>query len=370
MQIRSLNLYRLDIPFRFSFKHHSAERAATESVWVEAVSAAGLRGFGEACPRAYVSGEDLDSVKAFFQTWRGELLQQVNSLASLRAWAAAHRDQIDAQPAAWCALELALLDLLAKTAGESVEALLGLAQVAGEFRYTAVLGDSSPENWQAQVERYLALGFTDFKLKLAGDPARDHTRLAWLHHAGVRIRVDANNLWPGLDEACAYFKALELPLFAIEEPLRPAGQFRVLAELAARLQTRVIVDESCLRLADLAQLRPVGAWIINLRVSKMGGLLRSLAVAEAAHRLGIPLIIGAQVGESSLLTRSALTLAQSCRAQLTAQEGAFGTHLLCEDILEEPLMFGRAGVLRMPAGQTAGFGLKPRESMPFLTWLH
>jgi len=41
----------------------------------------------------------------------------------------------------------------------------------------------------------------------------------------------------------------------------------------------------------------------------MGGILRSLAIAEQAKQIGIPIIIGAQVGETSILTRAALTLA-------------------------------------------------------------
>ena len=77
----------------------------------------------------------------------------------------------------------------------------------------------------------------------------------------------------------------------------------------------------------------------------MGGLLRSLAIVEQAKKLGIKIIIGAQVGETSLLTRAALTIAQIAKPVLIAQEGAFGTLLLAEDVTTEPLMFGNGGVL-------------------------
>lgn len=59
----------------------------------------------------------------------------------------------------------------------------------------------------------------------------------------------------------------------------------------------------------------------------------------------IPLIIGAQVGESSILTRAALTIANAFRDNLLAQEGAFGTQLLQYDIVEPSLMFEKAGKL-------------------------
>jgi hypothetical protein len=77
----------------------------------------------------------------------------------------------------------------------------------------------------------------------------------------------------------------------------------------------------------------------------MGGLLRSLAVAQRAKEVGIPIIIGAQVGETSILTRVALTVANRYRDILLAQEGAFGTLLLERDLCEPPLMFGAAGRL-------------------------
>ena len=41
-----------------------------------------------------------------------------------------------------------------------------------------------------------------------------------------------------------------------------------------------------------------------------------------------------------MLTRAALTVANSARDILIAQEGAFGTHLLAHDVIDPPLMFG------------------------------
>jgi L-alanine-DL-glutamate epimerase-like enolase superfamily enzyme len=77
----------------------------------------------------------------------------------------------------------------------------------------------------------------------------------------------------------------------------------------------------------------------------MGGLLRSLHVIKAAEARGVGVIVGAQVGETSLLTRAALTVAQAAGDNLVAQEGAFGTFLLDYDVCDPPLMFGEGGVL-------------------------
>ena len=61
MKLESLELSRLAIPFRETFRHASASRSATESVWAEARTTDGVVGYGESCPRGYVTGEGWES---------------------------------------------------------------------------------------------------------------------------------------------------------------------------------------------------------------------------------------------------------------------------------------------------------------------
>ena len=76
---------------------------------------------------------------------------------------------------------------------------------------------------------------------------------------------------------------------------------------------KIILDESVTRVGHLNRLDgSPEQWIINLRVSKMGGLIRSLEVAEAARKRTIPIIVGAQVGETSLLTRAGVNSSPEC----------------------------------------------------------
>ena len=362
--IERLQLSPLVIPFKVAFRHASAERDTTSSAWVEARSSDGRVGHGESCPRPYVTGETLDTVQAFFSRHTASIVADISNVESLRTWMSAHERDIDDSPAAWCAIELAILDLLAKTRGETIEALLSLPPLHGEFTYTAVLGDAGSNAFLAMVKQYRGQGFTDFKVKLSGDAIRDREKIDALRHdAGpIRVRVDANNLWKDSAAAIPFLRALDYPFLAIEEPIAP-GQFAELNRIAEALDCRIVLDESFRRVSQLDQLPGApGNWLINLRVSKMGGVLRSLAVVEAARRSGVQLIIGAQVGETSLLTRAALTVANVSRDILVAQEGAFGTWLLERDICDPPLMFGRAGVLdvaRFPALTKPGFGVHP-----------
>jgi L-alanine-DL-glutamate epimerase-like enolase superfamily enzyme len=362
MKLASLELTRLEIPFRVPFRHASAERRATESAWVEARSVDGHLGHGESCPRTYVTGEDLDTARAFLARHGADLIRDVAAVGDVVRWVDERRADVDANPAAWCAIELALLDLLAREEGRSVEAILGLPELQGTFHYSAVIGDGDGASVATVVARYRALGFTDYKLKLCGDLARDREKIACIGCQG-RLRLDANNLWSTAAEAAAYLRALDHPIFALEEPLGP-NQHAALARLAASTGTRIIVDESFLRAEQLRLAGPREQWIINLRVSKMGGLVRSLRVVAAARRRGIPVVVGAQVGETSLLTRAALTVARQARDLLIAQEGAFGPLLLETDVCDPPLMFGRGGRLTWEASGVAGFGLtiaRPRQ---------
>ena len=86
--LRSLELARIDIPFRIRFAHASADRDRTESVLVAATTAAGTVGYGEGCPRSYVTGEKLASVHRFFAEHANAILAEVADVESLRGFIA------------------------------------------------------------------------------------------------------------------------------------------------------------------------------------------------------------------------------------------------------------------------------------------
>lgn len=369
MKIASLTMEPLHIPFRVSFKHASAERNVTQSFMVITHAEDGQTGYGECCPRDYVTGETDASVVAFFERHRADILAQVTDLPTLREWLRDHRQDIDANPAAWCAIELSLLDILARHDEKTVEALLGMPLLEGPFVYSAVLGAADPKQFAETLRRYQMLGMRDYKIKLSGDAGRDRENLTILQSAGIapqRVRADANNLWSDLHVAQSYLESLSYSFNAIEEPLRP-GQFGDLAVLAESLSTRIVLDESINRVEQLAHLPGLpGQWIVNLRISKMGGLLRSLLLVNRCREMGLALVVGAQVGETSLLTRAALIVAQAARDILVAQEGAFGTLLLESDAMQPTLMFGLKGELDIASAQitqSPGFGLIPAPGL-------
>ncbi|PKN18068.1 MAG: hypothetical protein CVU71_11140 [Deltaproteobacteria bacterium HGW-Deltaproteobacteria-6] len=348
----------LQLTLKTTVRHAAATRKEGESLWIEAKSQ-GHTGYGEGCPRDYVAGDDLTSslqwVRETFSA--GEV--DFSTLDDLKQWSSSHAKMIDQYPSAWCAVEMAILDLLAREKGCSVEELLGLRGDMRYGRYTAVLGDQKLWQYATLVDQYLIRGIADFKIKLSGNPAEDTQKIELLedlsvqHHAPTpRIRLDANNLWKDrCDEAIAFTLALGRErLFAVEEPVQ-ARHIEDISRFSMATGLPVILDESLCTLADLRLFQNVpGQFIANIKISRVGGLTRALQMITEVKKLGWPIIVGCHVGETSLLTRAALVISAAAGENLAAHEGAFGDYLVSREPSQPTLTFGRGGLLdlRMP----------------------
>lgn len=346
MRIEHLDVFSFPVPFKVVFRHASASRARAENIIVKATSDCGLVGYGEGCPRDYVTGETVAGGVAFIRAIADEIKDGVHDEQDLKAWIDEHKAMIDDHPAAFCAAETAILDLIGKIKRQPVEDLVDAPRLTGAFRYSAILGDAPYLAYRWQLHRYWAKGFRDFKIKVSGDVRRDRRKLRAFHRKtgpSLRLRLDANNLWTSADACIRHLATLDQPVFAIEEPLKQ-GDLEGFERVGNACGAKIVLDESLSRPGQVAALDG-GPWLVNIRVSKMGGIIRSLDVARTAERKSIGIIVGAQVGETSILTRAALTVMNAHHANLVASEGAFGTHLLQRDLTAPSLMFGAGGVL-------------------------
>jgi L-alanine-DL-glutamate epimerase-like enolase superfamily enzyme/pimeloyl-ACP methyl ester carboxylesterase len=348
----SIRFLKLRLPLKSTVRHAAASRNEGESLWVQA-RRGDFSGFGEGCPRDYVTGQTLESASQWLSEHLPEIIACCHSLDQLREWRSEHTALIDRVPSAWCAVECALLDLFAREKGSSVEGLLGLNGPVGRYSYTAVLSDSKEWRFTLAVDNYLIRGLSDFKVKLSGDLQKDRDRLMRLmqlcEEHGVpnpRVRLDANNLWTGRPEAAiGHLHKLDMPFFAVEEPVG-AREVEALSQVSLEMKCPVILDESLCNLHDLSLFDGAqGRFIANLKVSKVGGISRGLELIDAIRARGWPIIIGANVGETSLLTRAGMLFAQAAGSSLLAHEGGFGSYLLEWDPAEPDLKFGRSGVI-------------------------
>ena len=355
MRILRIAVFTFAVPFKVVFRHASASRDRAENLIVAAYANDGTVGYGEGCPRDYVTGETTASGLDFIRRHADSLIADVADLAGLRGWIVDHVDDIDRNPAAFCAVETALLDLFGRLSGKSIEELVAMPRPRTDFKYSAVLGNAPHFAYLWQLRRYRRRGFNDFKVKLSGDARRDGRKLGALETA-ERVRLDANNLWTSPDDCVRHLARLHRKVFAVEEPLE-AGDLAGFRAVGEATDARIVLDESLVRIGQLETLTDPDRWIVNIRVSKMGGILRSMAVAQRASRLGVGIIVGCQVGETSLLTRAALPVMQAAGEDLTAAEGAFGTYLLRRDLTTPCVMFGHGGRLgpdQVPDGPGLG----------------
>jgi len=82
--------------------------------------------------------------------------------------------------------------------------------------------------------------------------------------------------------------------------------------------------------------------LFNLRLSKCGGFIPTLHLAQFARRHGLGYQLGCQVGETAVLSAAGRHFASSV-ADLRYVEGSYDRHLVGEPLGQADLTFGRGG---------------------------
>lgn len=361
MRCVRLKIRAVRLPFRFAFKHATAERRENRSLIVELTTDKGVTGYGETIPREYLTGE---SVASCISTLREDLWPRLKALdfegderpdrtvGSLYEWADAA-----GVTAAYAALDLAIFDAWGKTFGVAGSLLLG--PVGKPRHVTAPIGFGMPTKLAVGMLR--TAGFKEFKVKVGMSSSADVDRLAAVRKfAGAKasIRIDANGGWKSVDEAVQAIGALKsFDIAAVEQPVA-RGDVDALAAVAKATGIPVVADESILGRRDAMALLAADAESIvwNLRVAKVGGITGVLRLADLAASRGTRYQLGALVGETSVLTAAL----RACSGTLmpTAVECAFPRVLLCDDPFRpSPLLTSRLPLLT----SAPGLGVTPDQ---------
>ncbi|MBS3734005.1 MAG: hypothetical protein KGY99_03675 [Phycisphaerae bacterium] len=329
-----------------SFEHAAARRDTAEAVVACVTLADGGSGWGEAHPRPYVSGESphsaaTDIAEALWPALceRGPAEADAQSISS-----GVRRTDSDGRctNAAACALELATL--------EAAGVFPGGRRIAS--RVSGVLGSVDPDRTERRLRLMRAYGLRDFKLKLGlGEQVdtenlrRVDRRLGPALRAGrCTLRVDVNGGWSADESPDRVGALVGAGVCAVEQPVFCSAA--ELAALARRCALPLIADESLVTPDDAEALAPArGAVWWNLRLSKNGGLVPTLALARRAQREGIPFVVGCMVGESGILSLWQRRLLQA-GPRPRFVEGNYGRFLLKADLLRRSPRFGYGGRLR------------------------
>jgi L-alanine-DL-glutamate epimerase-like enolase superfamily enzyme len=202
------------------------------------------------------------------------------------------------------ALDCALLDLEAKTAGQRLWDLLGRpAPRACTTAYTISLG--SPEAMAAATAK--AAHRPLLKIKLGGDG--DGARIAAVRRAAPEseLIVDANEAWTARNLEQNLAECAGAGVTLVEQPL-PAGQDEALARI--KRAVAVCADESVHDRKSLDGLRDRYD-AVNIKLDKTGGLTEALAMADAAQALGFEIMVGCMVATSLAMAPAMLLMHQA-----------------------------------------------------------
>lgn len=371
MNVAELTAYHVRIPLRRTIRHASHSRDSTENVVVRCVLEDGTEGFGEGVPREYVTGETIDQAMELLA--RNELKAQlepprdfpeaVTMAERIKLSPVAGDDRKCQGNAARCGLELALLDAYGKCFGEPLSAVTKL--LAPELyeprpwvRYSgAILSANTWFKLRLAAWRIRIWGFPNVKVKV-GIPGQDDVyrlknirlRLGWKKD----LRVDANEAWPGAEAADRIRDLERFQISAVEQPVSHA-EVDVLREVRQKVSVPIMLDESLCSMIDAERtVEQCTCDLYNLRLSKCGGFIPTLRLAQFAIKHDLGYQLGCQIGETALLSAAGRHFAASV-AHLRYVEGSYDRHLVRETLAKEDITFRWGGWA--PALNSAGLGI-------------
>jgi L-alanine-DL-glutamate epimerase-like enolase superfamily enzyme len=363
MRLVAATLYGLRIPFVESFVHSAGERRWSDSIVVRVRDEAGVEGFGEGAPRPYVTGETVATAldHLALDLWplvAGRELPPAENLADVADFVPdARMPGVIAPHAARAALELAVLDCALRSAGRPLGGLLPPRRP--RVFYSGVI-TAGPAERAARHARYMrAVGLRHVKVKVGfRDDVARVTAVREALGPEVSLRLDANGGWT-YARAAEVLDAVEpLGIAAVEQPL-PRGPAHEYARLREATSVPLMADESLVTVDDAeALIAEEAVDFFNVRVSKCGGLARSLAIARLATAAGVGVQVGSQVGETAILAAAGRHLAAALD-DVAFAEGSFGTLLLTEDVSVESVKFGHRGEAPVLTGP--GLGIRVVE---------
>jgi L-alanine-DL-glutamate epimerase-like enolase superfamily enzyme len=377
MKITRFDIITVDIPMRQAVRHTLAERSVARNILVAAQDEAGNTGWGECCPRPYVTGETIDSVKQDLGTTILPRLldRELESFEQARTLLEPLLDTLARnQQAAFCAAELAVLDLASRSFGYSAGMVLGPVQ-APQVRYSGVIATDEIESVKQNAAFMAKFGVGDVKVKV-GASLESNLEILVAARAvlgdKVTLRIDANCAWSA-EESLRQLEAMQaFSLTGVEQPV-PGEDIEGMRTVTAAKLVPVVADESLCSLEDARTLiREQACDVFNVRISKCGGLINAGRIDRLAREAGLACQLGAQVGEAGILSAAGRHYATRSPGVRWC-EGSYGQLLLQEDITEPDITVGPGGIA--PALEGVGIGVSPvperlqryeqsRESLP------
>lgn len=341
MKITTIDCIPVRVPIRpeVAIRTRRGAHSVSPFLLVRVHTDEGISGLGEVSCTPRWSGEDQVTAAHFIHTILGPALsgQEPRDIERLSALM---RAALSGHAFTRAAVEMALWDILGKSAGQPLYRLLGGA--VREFVPTKwSISGVEPEK-AAEIARWaIGQGFTTMKVKVGIDPDQDVARVRAVRDAvgsGIRLGVDANGAWHPALAVTMIRRLSEFGIYFAEQPV-PPGDVAWIAGVRRQVEVPILADESVYSPQDaLALVRARAADAISLYIGKSAGIgsaRKIVAIAESAMwgcTIGSNLELG--VGTAAMIHVAIAT------AGITPDEypcDIIGPLYYADDILTEPL---------------------------------
>ena len=250
------------------------------------------------------------------------------------------------------AVEMAILDAELRAAGISFASFLGGVRARVDCGVSVGIHDDVDALLRT-VEGFVSDGYKRIKLKI--EPGNDLEQVAAVRRQfgpELLLQVDANTAYT-LADAQHLARLDEFGLLLIEQPL-PEDDVRGHAQLAARVQTPICLDESITSARAAADALAIGACsIVNIKAGRVGGYLEARRIHDLCAAQGVPVWCGGML-ESGVGRAANVALASLPNFTLPGDTSASARYFARD--VTEPFVL-QDGTLEVPRGP--GLGVAP-----------
>jgi len=358
MRITGINVYRVELPLHEGSYKWSGGRSVEvfDSTVVELQTDSGISGFGEVCP---LGPAYLPAYAAGARTGIAELAPHLIGVDPTELSLVNQRmDQsLRGHPYVKSALDMACWDILGKACGQPVATLLG-GRYGEDFALYRAISQDTPQRMAANVDKYRSEGYTKFQLKSGSDVqtdiARIHAVASELQPGDVLV-ADANCGWTQHQAICVAAGVRDVNVY-IEQPCLSYEECLVVRRHTDR---PFILDEVIDDLKTVVRGYGDQAMdVINLKISKVGGLTKARQIRDLCVSLGIAMTIEDTWG-GDIVTAAIAHLAHSTPPEYLFSATDFNSYVTVSIATGAPER--RRG--RLAASSQPGLGIEPRREV-------
>ncbi|HEX5475208.1 MAG TPA: cis-3-hydroxy-L-proline dehydratase [Vicinamibacterales bacterium] len=364
MRIRRIDVFQ--VPYRLTDRDYSWSGGHSVASFLTTIvrlrTDDGRTGFGEVCPlgsgymEAYARGVPAGIAEL------GDVLLGADP-TRLRELNAVMDNRLGGHRYVKSAVDIACWDLVGQAAGLPVATLLGGRH--DDVHLYRAISQGTPEQMATDVAKYRAEGYRRFQLKVGARPDDDIARVEAVLDVlqpGDVLVADANTGWLPHD-ALRVVHALRDRDYYVEQPCATLAECLA---VRARTPQPMVLDEVIVSAPALLDAHAHGAMdIVNIKISRVGGLTRARQIRDLCETLGIAMTIEDSWG-GDITTATIAHLAGSTRPNLLFSSTDFNSYV--DVSLADDAPRRREGRLDVPSGPGLGIHVdEARLGAPVLT---